>query len=116
MSSLIAADFANDLIISSQIIGPGPDEVDTLANVNHHILSMKPFVQSRIQENCQLIQVFEVYPTGETGYKTAMTLSRLLLYMRKLLKSIDSNDVKQSIRRRSFENITGEQDTPEPDR
>ena len=102
--------------MSWQIIGPGPDEVDSLDNVKHHILTLKPFVQSRLQENCQLIQVLEIYPTGETGYKTAMTLSRLLLYVRKLLKSIDSEDYKHMMRKRSSGSMNFEYDISKSDR
>ena len=54
------------------------------------VSSLKPFSQTRMQENRQLVQVLEIYPTGETGYKTAMSLSRLLHFIRKLVSKISN--------------------------
>ena len=76
-----------------QIIGPGPDEVESLDKIKLSISTLKPYIQSRIQESRQLVQVLEIYPTGETGYKTAMTLSRLLQFVRKLVSNISRGQI-----------------------
>ena len=74
--------------IVAEIIGPGPEEVVSLDFIKQSILSLKPFVQTRIQESRHVVQVLEIYPTGETGYKTAMTLAKLLQFVRKLVEKI----------------------------
>lgn len=88
-----------------QMTGPGPDEEETLGNIERMITNLKPYIQSRIQENYQLVQVMEIFPTGETGYKTPMSLSRLLRFVRTLIKRIESDEDRNPSGRRSSSNL-----------
>ena len=85
--------------------GPGPDEEETLENIERMITNLKPYIQSRIQENYQLVQVMEIFPSGETGYKTPMSLSRLLRFVRTLIKRIESDEDRSPSGRRSSSNL-----------
>lgn len=73
----------------ADIIGPEPDEQSSLENLKVVLSSLKPYLLSRLQEKRQLVQVLEIYPTGETGYKTAMSLSRLALLVHELVAKIE---------------------------
>jgi len=72
----------------ADIIGPEQDETSSLESLKLMLASLKPFLVSRLQEKRQMVQVLEVYPTGETGYKTAMTLSRLAQLVHELVEKI----------------------------
>jgi len=74
--------------IVAEIIGDGPEEVVSLDAIKQSILSLKPYVQTRLQESRHVVQVLEIYPTGETGYKTSMSLAKLLQFVRKLVEKI----------------------------
>ena len=74
----------------ADIIGPEHDETTSLESLKLVLASLKPYLVSRLQEKRQMVQVLEVYPTGETGYKTAMTLSRLAQLVHELVEKIDN--------------------------
>ena len=75
----------------ADIIGQGPDETSTLESLKLVLASLKPYLTRRLQEKRQMVQVLEIYPTGETGYKTAMNLSRLDQLIHEIVSKIDDH-------------------------
>ena len=75
----------------ADIIGQGPDETSTLESLKVVLASLKPFLTRRLQEKRQMVQVLEIYPTGQTGYKTAMNLSRLAQLIHEIVSKIDDH-------------------------
>jgi hypothetical protein len=63
-----------------------------LESIKVTIAALKPFLQEKVQESRQVVQVLEIYPTGETGYKTAMSLNRLLDFIHELVVKIGGPD------------------------
>ena len=73
----------------------------TLENIERLITNLKPYIQSRIQESHQLVQVMEIFPSGETGYKTPMSLSRLLKFVKALIKKSETDECRTPSGKRS---------------
>ena len=81
----------------ADIIGHGPDETTTLESLKLVLASLKPYVTSRLQEKRQMVQVLEIYPTGQTGYKTAMNLSRLAQLIHEIVSKIEDHSTTDAI-------------------
>lgn len=57
------------LLHDIKIVGPPPSTVMSLAEVQNIFSSLKSYELRRFQEKRQVVQVLEIYPTGETGQR-----------------------------------------------
>jgi hypothetical protein len=55
------------LLHTIKIVGVEPSTVMSLAEVENIFSSLKSYELRRFQEKRQVVQVLEIYPTGETG-------------------------------------------------
>jgi hypothetical protein len=79
------------------------------------LASLKPYTLIRLEEKRQLVQVIEIYPSGEIGYKTNMTLSRLAQLIHEISEKI-SHDYFERMQPRSPgetvpQDVTGQNQT-----
>lgn len=74
-----------------QIIGPGPEVNIKLESIKASIANLRPYLKQRTQEKNVSVDVLEILPTGESGYKSTKTLTELLAYIHDIVMAIDAD-------------------------
>ena len=80
---------------SGDLIGPGPEATADLESIKAAVSSLRPYILKKRREHEQSVQVLEIYATGESGYKSTMTLAELLVFVHKVA-SLDSGNTEDA--------------------
>jgi Mg2+ and Co2+ transporter CorA len=78
-------------------IGPGPEDKSDLESIKAAVSSLRPYILKKAKEQLQSVNVLEVYPTGESGYKSTLTLTELLVFIHSNTVKMDGGKVKGDI-------------------
>ena len=59
----------------------GSTGTDSLESLKDAIAGLKPYMQQRKRDYQKSVNILEILPSGESGYKTTKTLAELLMYV-----------------------------------